>query len=338
MSSLIVEVCKINNIEPHPNADRLEIATVKGWNCVIPKYRFKKEDLIIYIPIDSVLPLELSDRMNVTQYLHNGRVKAIKLRKIPSYGLVEPTSILPDNIVPEEGMDVAGILNITKWEPSPYIIQCGEKQNYDPDFAKYVDIENMRNYPNVFQDTDFVSITEKIHGTNARFGWINDKWQVGSHNCNLRENENNLYWQASKLYPLKEILKPGQMLFGEIYGLMGKNGKKIQALAYGKDNINIAFFDLIDNYKYVDVDEFESFCQSNNLPIVPELCRGYWSNKLIELANGQSEINGANHIKEGIVIKSIRETNDYRIGRKILKYISDDYLCGNYEENIEIIH
>ena len=33
MSSLIVEVCQIAAIEKHPNADNLDIATVKGWNC-----------------------------------------------------------------------------------------------------------------------------------------------------------------------------------------------------------------------------------------------------------------------------------------------------------------
>ena len=34
MSKLIVEVCTIAKIEKHPNADRLDIATVKGWNCI----------------------------------------------------------------------------------------------------------------------------------------------------------------------------------------------------------------------------------------------------------------------------------------------------------------
>ena len=37
MSELSVEIAKIDNIMPHPNADRLEIATVGGWNCVVGK-------------------------------------------------------------------------------------------------------------------------------------------------------------------------------------------------------------------------------------------------------------------------------------------------------------
>lgn len=33
MSTLIVEVVRINDIVKHDNADKLEIAVVKGWNC-----------------------------------------------------------------------------------------------------------------------------------------------------------------------------------------------------------------------------------------------------------------------------------------------------------------
>ena len=44
MSKCIVDVCKIKNIFPHENADRLEIAEVKGWKCVVPKGRYKKRD------------------------------------------------------------------------------------------------------------------------------------------------------------------------------------------------------------------------------------------------------------------------------------------------------
>ena len=31
MSQLIVEVCEVNDVLPHPNADRLEILIIKGW-------------------------------------------------------------------------------------------------------------------------------------------------------------------------------------------------------------------------------------------------------------------------------------------------------------------
>jgi len=35
MSNLIVEICKIESIEKHPNADRLSIIKVKDWHCIV---------------------------------------------------------------------------------------------------------------------------------------------------------------------------------------------------------------------------------------------------------------------------------------------------------------
>src|SRR5438876_11061520 len=101
MSSLIVEVCEISQILPHINADALEIAVVKGWQCIIKKESFRPSDRVVYFPLDSVLPLELSDRIGVTKYLKSlradypnagvplgGRVGAAKLRGEVSYGLL----------------------------------------------------------------------------------------------------------------------------------------------------------------------------------------------------------------------------------------------------------
>src|ERR1700730_1650712 len=101
MSSLIVEVCEIARLVPHPNADNLEIAVVKGWDCLVKKGSFKPGDKVIYFPIDSVLPLELSEQLGVTKYLKamrkdyvyegpplGGRVGAAKLRGRVSYGLL----------------------------------------------------------------------------------------------------------------------------------------------------------------------------------------------------------------------------------------------------------
>ncbi len=34
------------------------------------------------------------------------------------------------------------------------------------------------------------------------------------------------------------------------------------------------------------------------------------------------------HIREGVVVRPLRECNDPRVGRVILKYISDSYLFG----------
>ena len=63
MSSLIAPVAQIEQIEPHPNADRLELATVLGWQMIIPKGQYQVGSKIVYIPIDTIVPQELSDNL-----------------------------------------------------------------------------------------------------------------------------------------------------------------------------------------------------------------------------------------------------------------------------------
>jgi hypothetical protein len=69
MSRLIVEVCEIAQVLPHPNGDNLEMAVVKGWHCVIKKGSFRPGDRCVYFPLDSILPRTLSDRIGVAKYL-----------------------------------------------------------------------------------------------------------------------------------------------------------------------------------------------------------------------------------------------------------------------------
>ena len=99
MSSLIVEVCRVESVQKHPNADRMTVCTVKGWRVCAGLDQFRTGDLCVYVPPDSVLPPELSDRLGVTKYLSplptdadgirppGGRVRVARLRGEPSYGL-----------------------------------------------------------------------------------------------------------------------------------------------------------------------------------------------------------------------------------------------------------
>jgi len=64
-----------------------------------------------------------------------------------------------------------------------------------------------------------------------------------------------------------------------------------------------------------------------DLPWVPVLYRGsYDPVKLKELSNGPSTMPGADHIREGVVIKPVKERYDIKLGRVQLKIVSDDYL------------
>jgi RNA ligase (TIGR02306 family) len=80
----IAEVC------PHPNADALELAKIKGWQVCIKKGEFKKGDLCIYICVDSVL-----EDKPIYEFLRNKnfRIKTVKLRGQISQGIAFPMSL-----------------------------------------------------------------------------------------------------------------------------------------------------------------------------------------------------------------------------------------------------
>ncbi len=162
VSSLIVEVTTISEIKRHPAADKLEIAVCRGWQCVVGKGQFVVGDKVVYMPVDTVIPQELSDRLGVTQYLSKQRIRCARLRGEPSFGLV----IKPDEDWPV-GTDVSAHYGAIKWEAPIKLL--GEQQERDHAlFPRYTDIENIRNYPDVFKDGEMVWCSEKLHGCLAR--------------------------------------------------------------------------------------------------------------------------------------------------------------------------
>jgi RNA ligase (TIGR02306 family) len=349
MSSLIVEVCEIAEVRPHTNADALEVAVVKGWDCVVKKGSFRPGDRVVYFPIDTLLPLELSERIGVTRYLKalrhdyasdaegrtwGGRVGAAKLRGQVSYGLLIACEVDAWKV----GDDVAGHYRVTKWEP-PLELGSDEREADHPRFPAYTDIENWKNFPTAFRDGEEILLTEKVHGTNARIGLIQTEegpvWMAGSHNQRKKapaEGERaGLYW-----LPLTDAVKAllaaprfaGQsvVLFGEIFGA------GVQDLSYGLNNNKKEFraFDLSVNGQYLDADEFRETCSTFGVATVPVLYRGPYSAEVVRgHTSGFSQVCVCEQkqIREGVVIRPARERySEELVGRLVLKSISDDYV------------
>lgn len=196
MSTFEAKVYKLR-IEPHPNADKLELAVVGDYRAIVGKGQFKTGDLGVYIQEASVVPEWLLVKMNLVGKLagkqHN-RVKAIKLRGILSQGLVYPVRadlefdgehVFTDGsdgyITLEDGSetdiqlgeDVAELLGITKYEPPIPVHMAGEVFNAHG-YTLSFDIENIKKFPNVLEVGEQVIVTEKLHGTWTCFGYHPD--------------------------------------------------------------------------------------------------------------------------------------------------------------------
>lgn len=147
-----VNVVRIAEILPHPNADRLDIIPIGGYQVVSGKGQFKVGDLAVYIQPDSVLPekkiysfvWERDGGGNIRPPFDGPvpekyrRVTVRRLRKEWSEGLLMPLAEVcnPDMygaafnpeefVLPQEGDDVAELLGITHYNPpEPDEIQNG---------------------------------------------------------------------------------------------------------------------------------------------------------------------------------------------------------------------
>jgi len=334
MSTLIVEVCRIENVSAHGNADALELAQIKGWQCVIPKGQYAAGDLVTYIPIDAVIPIEHSDRWGFTKYLSNGRVRCAKLRGEPSFGVI----VSLENTDWAEGEDVKDFYGITKYTP-PLKISAGDAAPSHPLFPEYTDVENLRNFPSVLTGGEDVVVTEKLHGTSCRIGLIEGELMAGSMSVRRVRPESladSIYWQPLETHGVQPLLEHlGQtarqvILYGEVFG------SKIQNLNYGLvGTLGFRAFDLLVDGKYLSADAFFGACAEFGVETVPVLYRGPYDLGTIKVLSEGPTTLGADHIREGVVVKPAAERTDPKVGRVCLKYIGDPYL---FAKNITDSH
>lgn len=331
-STFLVPVATIDAIKPHTNADTLELAHVLGWQIVVRKGEHHVGEKVVYFPPDTVLPVEVSDRFGVTKYLSNGRIRCAKLRGEPSFGLV----VTPDDLSWEVGEHVAEHYGATKYMP-PLRPSAGDAETQHPLFEAYTNIENLRNFPDILQEGEEVIVTEKIHGTNCRIGIIEGEVMAGSHAVRRKKPADdalasNTYWfpwslpEVSSMLESLSVEHKQVILYGEVFG------SPVQSLDYGvKGALAFRAFDLLIDGSYVDPARFFGLCEDYGVEVVPLLADSttQFSVETIKaLSTGSTTINGATHIREGVVVKPLHERRDEKIGRVILKYLNDDYLLS----------
>ncbi len=338
-SPLHVPVALVSEVRPHPNADSLDIAHILGWQCVVKRGQFTAGDKVVYFPPDTVLPRELSDSWGVTNYLDKQRIKATSLRGEPSFGLVMPCERDDWQV----GENVAEHYDVTKWEPPVREQRSQGKFIANPDavprnplFTEYTNIANLRHYPDIFAVDELVVVTEKLHGTNSRIGMIDGEWMAGSHRMQRGEGD-ALYWSprkhAERLVAALAKHHRQVILYGEILG------SGVQSLDYGyKGYEGYRAFDLMIDGRYLDFHAFYAHCEAYEVPIVPVISQGAYGSlqRVCEETKGKTMLNTANHLREGVVVRPLIGRTDPRVGRVILKYVSDDFLLAKKSDFAEI--
>lgn len=359
MSTLTVTIEKLK-IHPHPNADALELAQVGEYRAVVPKGQYKTGEYAVYIPEQAVLPDPLIEELDLVGRLAGkakNRVKAIRLRGEVSQGIVcrpkamadwwsDATSCALALTDADEGspLDFACDLGIEKWVPDVPAHMNGQVEPA-PNLIRWVDIENLQRYPDIFQFGEEVVATEKIHGTACLVTYDRGTGQLlvsskghGEKSLALVESDTNLYWRAARHNDLKtkaaalaeryDLDRVG--IFGEVFG------RGVQDLTYGAsaakdETLGYRAFDIRYEARtgsgWVNAHEFHQVCAQFDLPPVPLLYSGPFDLEALKaVATGTTKIGGGN-IREGVVIRPAREGySPITGGRAIAKLISPAYL------------
>lgn len=319
----------IESLSPIDGADKIEVAHVLGWQCVVKKGEFKAGDKIVYIEVDSVMPEKpefefLRDR--------KFRVKTIKLKGQISQGLVIPIdNCLTQPIKLDVGIDVTELVGITKYlSPSEreeikkvevnqarltrfmkryswyrkLFLTRKQKEGF-PYWVSKTDEERIQNIPQVlkqFADKE-VYVTEKVDYQSVTFTgkmvpnatpvvckFLPKKFQFVVCSRNLTTNDkNSLYWKIAQKYNIEQILRDNPTL--TIQGEQGDTN--VQGNKYGIKEPTMWVFNIIDHEKnyHFNRQEIEAFCEQYKLNIVPIANNEkYYIKKLSKLGSTVQEL------------------------------------------------
>lgn len=166
----LASVRVISSVRNHPNADRLDLVEIDGWQCVAGRGEFKQGDLCVYFEIDAYLPnhdifdgLRKSCLRSHPELGEGLRIKTVKLRGELSQGLAYPLNKLKplgidyseENVhfalrsIPESGpIDITEFLGVKKYEApvrNTGNVVCGNARSTFPTFVPKTDQERIQN-------------------------------------------------------------------------------------------------------------------------------------------------------------------------------------------------
>lgn len=341
MARKLATIQRIKELNPIPNADAIEVASVLGWKVVVKKGEFKVGDLVIYCEIDSILPDKPEfEFLRARKF----RIRTVRLRGQISQGICFPLSILSDKDIPDanlefdiqEGTDMTGLMGIEQWLPQIPACIAGEVKGVFPSFVPKTDetrVQVLQGVLSRFKGTKCY-VTEKVDGSSATYYLRDGEFGVCSRNLDLKESEGNAFWQFAREVKLEEKLRSlgyNAAIQGELVGLgIQKNPLKI-------DRRTVLFFNAfeIDKFRYLDFLAFKDFIADLGLETVPILEEEYFLedniDALIKKATDKSKIN-PKVWREGIVIRPLTEKVDLEMstefsnGRVSFKAINPEYL------------
>jgi len=156
----------ISALSPIPDYDRVELATVLGWQVIVKKGEFQIGDKCVYFEIDSKVPeAEWSEFLRPKHF----KIKTQKMCKTISQGLAIPISVFPEissDLAP--GTDVTKELKVTYHVAEDNVRKAAPNPN-----AKYNAMA--ARYPGLFKTKPFRFLMRRLWGRKLLFLFFGKK-------------------------------------------------------------------------------------------------------------------------------------------------------------------
>lgn len=335
-------------IEPIEGADRIELAHVLGWQCVVNKGQFQPMDLAVYFEVDSFLPVSPEfEFLRTSSYRKSDimgegfRLRTMKFRGQISQGLLLPVSTFA--VIPEDaelGTDVTELLNVRKWEIEERITTGGTTIGALPYDIPHTDETRVQAEPELIQAFAGLEyyISTKMDGSSHSVGIDENGFHVTGHNYEYKNDGNSPFYELIKGMGLQAKMEAfaaeNKLTVFTIQGELCAPGIQKNRLKLAKPAWYV--FTIRENGRRVGLKRMLEICEKLQLESVPieevgtDLPAKYPTvEALLERADGNYPKGGK---KEGIVIRPTEPVFCELISAALsMKVVSNKYLLKNEE-------
>ena len=339
----IQRVWKIESIE---GADRIELAHVLGWQCVVNKGQFQPMDIAVYFEIDSFLPIRdvfefmRSSSYKKTDIMGEGfRLRTMRFRGQISQGLLLPVSQFPE--IPKDadvGDDVTELLGVRKWEIEERATTGGTVIGTLPYDIPHTDETRVQEEPELIQAFTGLEyyISTKMDGSSHSIGIDENGFHVTGHNYEYKDDGSSSFYKLVKAREyqanMSDYMKELDMKTLPNQGELCAPGIQQNRLRLAKPEWYV--FTIRENGKRVGLKRMLQICEALDITPVPieevgtDLPSKYPTvEALLSRADGEYPNGGK---KEGIVIRPTEPVFCPLISASLsMKVVSNKYLLKN---------
>lgn len=342
----LASIQRIWKVEPIEGADRIELAHVLGWQCVVNKGQFQPMDTAVYFEIDSFLPIRdefeflRASSYKKTDIMGEGfRLRTLRFRGQISQGLLLPTSLFPE--IPKDanvGTDVTELLGVRKWEIEERATTGGTVIGALPYDIPHTDETRVQENPELIQAFAGLEyyISTKMDGSSHSIGIDENGFHVTGHNYEYKDDDSSSFYKLVKArgYQLKveEYAKAQGLRTLTIQGEFCAPGIQQNRLRLSRPEWYV--FTIRENGKRVGLKRMLQICKALGMTSVPieevdtDLPSKYPTvEALLQRADGEYPNGGK---KEGVVIRPTEPVFCPLISASLsMKVVSNKYLLKN---------